>query len=438
MTKRLIQSIAALFSIVVVAAYADTVSLPPPAPAAHDMYFVTVVRGSHDLLIIDDVSPKFLQKQSGLGTAPIEGSITYTLKDESQWQVIWGGLAPQSQCIKTGKPGQQICKLQWQPNNLQVGKFNIIDLYLLPNQHIDVASFVFAVADAQHVYRVTIPVVESTVKMRFPKNISATAKPDSKKNITAKPFPISNALKIAITPATGSATPTDASHYEYYFVGDSPACGKNELNAGDPKDAEATVTREVLTSHGWQTEPARTVNFILAHHHPAGYTPNKWPMFGAEKPSSGRYRMRADLKGCDTPYFSAEIAIVSTALKRGELLPNLKGSASTPQAFPAGQPAPAAPVNSPKLPVAKTPHIVLAPIAMLNRGLEQGTNRFGGDYTNRDLATAQLCQQACASEAQCKAWTWVKPGVQGQIAKCWLKNSVPAASKNDCCTSGVK
>lgn len=65
-------------------------------------------------------------------------------------------------------------------------------------------------------------------------------------------------------------------------------------------------------------------------------------------------------------------------------------------------------------------------------------NRMGGDYANRDLPAAQQCQAACAGEPQCRAWTWVKPGIQGPGGKCWLKNSVPPLSANDCCTSGVK
>jgi hypothetical protein len=71
-------------------------------------------------------------------------------------------------------------------------------------------------------------------------------------------------------------------------------------------------------------------------------------------------------------------------------------------------------------------------------GMEAATNRFGSDYRSLDAPDARKCQAACAGEAQCKAWTWVKPGVQGPSAKCWLKNAVPAVSKNDCCTSGVK
>jgi hypothetical protein len=71
-------------------------------------------------------------------------------------------------------------------------------------------------------------------------------------------------------------------------------------------------------------------------------------------------------------------------------------------------------------------------------GFETDTNRFGSDYRSLDAPDAQKCQAACAGEAQCKAWTWVEPGVQGPQAKCWLKNAVPVASKSNCCVSGVK
>ena len=70
--------------------------------------------------------------------------------------------------------------------------------------------------------------------------------------------------------------------------------------------------------------------------------------------------------------------------------------------------------------------------------MEVGTNRSGGDYTNRDLPDAQACQTACTNDVQCKSWTWVKPGVQGPAAKCWLKNVVPPATRDDCCSSGMK
>ncbi|MBL8323400.1 MAG: PAN domain-containing protein [Rubrivivax sp.] len=71
-------------------------------------------------------------------------------------------------------------------------------------------------------------------------------------------------------------------------------------------------------------------------------------------------------------------------------------------------------------------------------GIERSTNRPGGDYRGFVPATEAQCQSTCASEAQCRAWTWVAPGIQGPQARCWLKNVVPPPSRSDCCSSGVK
>jgi PAN domain len=76
--------------------------------------------------------------------------------------------------------------------------------------------------------------------------------------------------------------------------------------------------------------------------------------------------------------------------------------------------------------------------AMIGPGMQRDTNYYGSDYRHVDSLTAAQCQAACAKETQCKAWTWVKPGVQGPSAKCWLKNAVPAKSSNACCISGMK
>jgi hypothetical protein len=32
----------------------------------------------------------------------------------------------------------------------------------------------------------------------------------------------------------------------------------------------------------------------------------------------------------------------------------------------------------------------------------------------------------------------VRPGIQGNSGRCWLKDSVPGAVRNNCCTSGVR
>ena len=72
--------------------------------------------------------------------------------------------------------------------------------------------------------------------------------------------------------------------------------------------------------------------------------------------------------------------------------------------------------------------------------LERDTNRFGEDYMDMDLASPEprLCAEACARETRCKAWTYVKPGVQGEKAKCWLKDKIPPPSPDENCVSGVK
>lgn len=72
--------------------------------------------------------------------------------------------------------------------------------------------------------------------------------------------------------------------------------------------------------------------------------------------------------------------------------------------------------------------------------LETNTDRPGMDYSSFDLGSANpsLCEQACNSDPDCRAFTYVKPGVQGPNARCWLKNGIPTATPNDCCDSGVK
>jgi hypothetical protein len=72
--------------------------------------------------------------------------------------------------------------------------------------------------------------------------------------------------------------------------------------------------------------------------------------------------------------------------------------------------------------------------------MEGNTDRPGLDYRSFDLPAAdpKLCQDACAGEANCKAFTYVRPGVQGPSARCWLKSSVPNPVSNNCCVSGVK
>ena len=72
--------------------------------------------------------------------------------------------------------------------------------------------------------------------------------------------------------------------------------------------------------------------------------------------------------------------------------------------------------------------------------LEPDTDRPGNNYLNVDLAEpdVDLCLEACQKDPRCKAFTYVKPGVQGPKARCWLKDAVPPAKSSSCCISGVK
>lgn len=72
--------------------------------------------------------------------------------------------------------------------------------------------------------------------------------------------------------------------------------------------------------------------------------------------------------------------------------------------------------------------------------LELDTDRPGEDYSSFELdrPNPQICRSRCAKDVQCRAYTYVKPGVQGPKARCWLKTTAPAAARNSCCISGVK
>ncbi len=72
--------------------------------------------------------------------------------------------------------------------------------------------------------------------------------------------------------------------------------------------------------------------------------------------------------------------------------------------------------------------------------MEYNTDRFGEDYKDFDLDSPkpELCAQLCINEKHCKAWTFVKPGVQSEKARCYLKEKVPPPTPDPNCVSGVK
>ena len=70
---------------------------------------------------------------------------------------------------------------------------------------------------------------------------------------------------------------------------------------------------------------------------------------------------------------------------------------------------------------------------------EPGTDRYGSDYKClRGIDTPSACRSLCAGEAECRAYTWVKPGAIEPQAICCLKNAVPPPTRNENCVSGAK
>jgi hypothetical protein len=77
--------------------------------------------------------------------------------------------------------------------------------------------------------------------------------------------------------------------------------------------------------------------------------------------------------------------------------------------------------------------------AATGAALEPDTDRPGGDFMDFAMPEPQpsLCRAACLAAPGCVAWTFVKPGISGSQAHCWLKSSASEAVKRDCCVSGV-
>lgn len=72
--------------------------------------------------------------------------------------------------------------------------------------------------------------------------------------------------------------------------------------------------------------------------------------------------------------------------------------------------------------------------------IRQGVNLPGMDIGGSgDTANdgGRLCQQICQANAQCRAFSWVRPGVQGPNAKCWLKGGLPVAQPDPNVNSGI-
>lgn len=82
--------------------------------------------------------------------------------------------------------------------------------------------------------------------------------------------------------------------------------------------------------------------------------------------------------------------------------------------------------------------VSLLPATVIAMSFERGVDRPGSDYTSFDIrGSARTCQAACDRDDQCRAWTYVRAGIQGPAPRCWLKFQVPPPRWDDCCVSGV-
>jgi len=77
----------------------------------------------------------------------------------------------------------------------------------------------------------------------------------------------------------------------------------------------------------------------------------------------------------------------------------------------------------------------------ITSAMEWNIDRYAKDYANYDLISPDptLCEEMCASDPRCFAWTYIKPNtVQGPNPRCWLKNSIPKNRQSFDCVSGSK
>jgi hypothetical protein len=68
------------------------------------------------------------------------------------------------------------------------------------------------------------------------------------------------------------------------------------------------------------------------------------------------------------------------------------------------------------------------------------TDMTGFDYRHFELPKPRprLCQEACFNDEACRAWTFLREGLLGPLAICWIKSGTPVPRPDSCCVSGLK
>lgn len=76
----------------------------------------------------------------------------------------------------------------------------------------------------------------------------------------------------------------------------------------------------------------------------------------------------------------------------------------------------------------------------IDPGMENDTNRPFSDFDRFHINDNRpdRCQSECLLRRdRCKAWSYVRPGIQHKYAVCYLKDAVPKPVSDKCCISGV-
>jgi len=91
---------------------------------------------------------------------------------------------------------------------------------------------------------------------------------------------------------------------------------------------------------------------------------------------------------------------------------------------------------------AKLPDPPISTSQDVHPGMENNVDRPGSDFLRDEIVPRRdnpaRCQQACLASDKCRAWTYVRPGVQGTNGVCYLKHAAPPPVSSSCCISGVK
>ncbi len=66
-----------------------------------------------------------------------------------------------------------------------------------------------------------------------------------------------------------------------------------------------------------------------------------------------------------------------------------------------------------------------------------GYDLFGSDIGAVAVQNPDQCAAACNANSNCLAWTFVRAGLKGSSAMCFLKNPVPAPSFNSVCKTNT-